>query len=223
MTSPTGPAVTQARKRLSGYSPRVDDTEFQARTARTKANMAKGLTPLGNPGRSKPTPKPQPAPRTAAPARSPARSTRTTSSRRRTGRSRYSATSPFRARSRGSYSQMLLLEYLVAAVLILLGVFVGTDHYAKKMSAALLRLTALTGLFFVLALVASGPGSGKFAATFGLLIDVGVLFDSANSGHLQTIASVLKGGGSSDTGATVEPASYETTSTPTISHSILNG
>jgi len=61
------------------------------------------------------------------------------------------------------------------------------------MARALTRLGALTACSFVLALLASGENSGKFAATFGLLIDVAVLFDSSKQGHLKAAAQSFAG------------------------------
>lgn len=130
---------------------------------------------------------------------------------------------PYRAITRAvpnypkSYTQTLVVEYLAAAVLIMVGVVVGTDSYVKKMSHALVRLTALTGVFFVLALMATGEKSGKFAASFGLLIDIAVLFDQAHNGNLKGIKDSLKSaGGDSESGGgggappRAEVAAYDT-------------
>jgi len=118
-----------------------------------------------------------------------------------------------------AYSGTLLAEYLATAAIISLGVMVGQESYTVKMARALTRLGALTAVFFVLALLASGENSGKFAATFGLLIDVAVLFDSSKQGHLKAAAQSFAGlntpespddtGGGGGGGGTAHVASFD--------------
>lgn len=133
-------------------------------------------------------------------------------------------------RRAGSYSGILLAEYLTAAILICFGAFTGDKSYSEKMAAILLRLSALTGVFFVLSLVASGQNSGRFAAAFGGLIDVAVLFDASKSGVIKTVGDSLKagspnaGGGSGGGGGSqprAEATSYELPSDEQNQHTIL--
>jgi hypothetical protein len=60
------------------------------------------------------------------------------------------------------------------------------------MSELLLRLTALTMVFFVLFLLAGTKG-GKAAVWFGLLVDFGILFTAATENVLADTASVISG------------------------------
>jgi ABC-type multidrug transport system permease subunit len=58
------------------------------------------------------------------------------------------------------------------------------------MSELLLRITALTTVFFVLFLLA-GSKAGKAAVWFGLLVDLGIVYTAANQNVLQNMASLL--------------------------------
>lgn len=127
------------------------------------------------------------------------------------------------------YSGVLFAEYLAGALLIMLGIFVGDDSYSTKMGRALLRLSALTAVFFVLALVASGENSGKFAAAFGGLIDVAILFDATKSGTIKNVGSVFSGnsatagGGGTGGGGGDRAISYELPADEQDQHTILAG
>jgi hypothetical protein len=88
----------------------------------------------------------------------------------------------------------LLAEYLGGTLIIVLGTFTqgGSKGYGTVMSQLLLRMTALTTVFFVLFLM-SGTKGGKAAVWFGLLIDLGILFTAATEGATAQIADVLTG------------------------------
>lgn len=95
----------------------------------------------------------------------------------------------------------LLAEYIGGVVIICLGTLTRgpSQGYTNVMSELMLRLTALTTVFFILFLLA-GSKAGKSAVWFGLLIDLGILFTAATENVLSDTASLISntsvGGGS---------------------------
>jgi hypothetical protein len=57
----------------------------------------------------------------------------------------------------------------------------------------MVRLTALTAVFFVLLLIAGSPNSGKAAAWFGALVDLGIVFTATRESMFSTLADVVQG------------------------------
>lgn len=71
------------------------------------------------------------------------------------------------------------------------------------MSKVLIRLTALTSLFFVLFLMSGSKRGGQFAIWFGLLVDLGIVFTAARGQAFTTLADEISGKG---TGITLDAA-----------------
>lgn len=86
----------------------------------------------------------------------------------------------------------LLAEYIGGVVLICLGTLTQgpSKGYTTVMSELLLRLTALTTVFFILFLLA-GSKAGKAAVWFGLLVDLGIVFTAVNANVLSDTATLL--------------------------------
>lgn len=86
----------------------------------------------------------------------------------------------------------LLAEYIGGVIIICLGTLTQgpSKGYANAMSELLLRLTALTTVFFVLFLLA-GTKAGKAAVWFGLLIDLGIVFTAAQHNVLSDTATLI--------------------------------
>lgn len=95
---------------------------------------------------------------------------------------------PGPAADTGAYHRWVIAEFAIAVVVIgaspLLrpGGPIGKGNAGKveegSLAGPLIRLTAVCILFFVLALMANGPRSGKIAAAFGALVDLGIIFNS---------------------------------------------
>jgi hypothetical protein len=60
------------------------------------------------------------------------------------------------------------------------------------MSELIVRLTALTAIFFVLFLLA-GTKAGKAAMWFGLLVDLGIVFTATTQNVFADLASAVQG------------------------------
>lgn len=88
----------------------------------------------------------------------------------------------------------LLAEYIGGVVIIFLGTLIlgGSKGYVQAMGQLMLRLTALTTVFFVLFLM-SGTKGGKAAVWFGLLVDLGILFTAASQGATTQLIAVIQG------------------------------
>lgn len=117
---------------------------------------------------------------------------------RRKGRSWDEA---FKAMTGKTNGAPLLAEYIGGVVIICLGTLTRgpSQGYTNVMSELMLRLTALTTVFFILFLLA-GSKAGKSAVWFGLLVDLGILFTAATENVLSDTASLISntsvGGGS---------------------------
>lgn len=79
-----------------------------------------------------------------------------------------------------SYHRIVLGEFVVCVVLVFTGSIVTpkVKDGAFVFVHVLVQLTALCGLFFVLALLGGGEKTGKVAAAFGGLVTLGVLLNS---------------------------------------------
>ena len=83
-----------------------------------------------------------------------------------------------------TYHRAVLAEFLGAAVLAVLGGVLSPRKRADGVVTwvhIIVQLTAICGVFFVLALLSASPKLGKIAAAFGLLVLLGVLMNSADS------------------------------------------
>lgn len=88
----------------------------------------------------------------------------------------------------------LIGEWFLGVVLICIAVPTqsANNGYAKTITAIMYRLTALTAVFFVLALMANTKGS-KTAVYAGALIDLGIAFNAMQSGTLRGAANMITG------------------------------
>ena len=105
----------------------------------------------------------------------------------------------------GPASGALFAEYFAGALIITLDLFTksATQGYLGTMSKIMMRLTALTAVFFVLFLMTGSKRGGQAAIWFGLLVDLGVIFTAARGQTFTTVASEISGKG---TGATLDAA-----------------
>lgn len=117
---------------------------------------------------------------------------------------------------------VLLTEYLAAVAIIVYATIVKgpKQGYQVVMSELVIRLTALTMIFFVLFLMA-GTKLGKAAGWFGLLVDLGVLFTATQDGAIKQLASVVQGQPLKDeTGKPLDTALLESETEPTSAVSV---
>jgi len=68
-----------------------------------------------------------------------------------------------------------------------------TKGYTATMSEIMIRLTALTMVFFILFLMAGSPNAGKFAAWLGALVDLGILFTAYRESFFSTLTDIVQG------------------------------
>jgi hypothetical protein len=86
-----------------------------------------------------------------------------------------------------TYHRWILAEYAVCIVVVASHPFlapkkdVETSAVTKSLAMPVIRLTALSMVFFVLALLANGPRTGKVAAAFGGLVTLGVIMNATES------------------------------------------
>lgn len=94
-------------------------------------------------------------------------------------------------------SGALFAEYFAAALVITFDLFVKspTEGYLSTMSKVMMRLTALTAVFFVLFLMTGSKRGGQVAVWFGLLVDLGVIFTAARRQSFTDIADMISGKG----------------------------
>lgn len=99
----------------------------------------------------------------------------------------------------------LVAEWLVAVAMIVFGVpgQAANAGYHRAMKAVMFRLSALTAVFFVLALMSNGKGA-KAASYFGLLIDLGIAFNAVTTGTFASMNNIF--GGKSDLSSGVQLA-----------------
>jgi hypothetical protein len=83
-----------------------------------------------------------------------------------------------------TYHRWVLAEFIGALVLAVLGGVLSPRKRADGTPTwvhLIVQLTAICGVFFVLALLSAGARLGKIAAAFGGLVLLGVLFNSADA------------------------------------------
>jgi hypothetical protein len=97
----------------------------------------------------------------------------------------------------GNHSPVLLAEFILGMLIIVVKTITDTAKasYQEAMATAMLQASALTGVFFILFLLASGKRAGKGAAWFGALVDLGVLFTAVNAGALTDFTQLVQGKG----------------------------
>ncbi len=102
----------------------------------------------------------------------------------------------------------LIVEWLIAMLLIFWSVLSGQKGYLEGMQNALWRMTALSGVFFVLALTMRGKNTARVAVAFGLLIDLAMLLQTAKDNELKMLADIFaqKGTGGSSGGTVTATA-----------------
>lgn len=85
-----------------------------------------------------------------------------------------------------TYHRWVIAEFLVCVVLVAAHPFLkpggsvgkGKDGTVTTLAAPLVRLTAISIIYFLLALLANSERAGKIAAAFGALVVLGVAFNS---------------------------------------------
>jgi hypothetical protein len=84
------------------------------------------------------------------------------------------------------------------------------------MSTIMIRLTALTALFFSLTLIGTVQRAAKFAIWFGFIVDLGILYHATTSGSTKAIANIFSGKPilSSGTGGVTLAADFTSKDTP---------
>lgn len=112
----------------------------------------------------------------------------------------------------GPHTSAIFAEYIAAVVIITLGIFVkgGAQGYSQVMSNVMMRLTALTAVFFVLFLLAGSKRGGQAAVWFGLLIDLAAILTAARSQTFSTTADIIAGKGTGVETATLTASTTET-------------
>lgn len=131
--------------------------------------------------------------------------------RRSTGKKRQSSLSLPRSDKRRSSplrkvankTPVLVGEYIACVLIIGSELITQTarNGYQKTIASVMLRLTALTGVFFVLFMFATGGGrSSEFAAWFGLLIVIATILDASNKGTIMDMGDLLTGTALTDQG-----------------------
>lgn len=102
-----------------------------------------------------------------------------------------------RTSSAGNHAPVILAEYILAMLIIVIKTITDTakTNYQSAMALAMLQASALTGVFFVLFLLASGKRASKVSAWFGALVDLGVLFTAVNAGAITDFTSLVQGHG----------------------------
>jgi hypothetical protein len=97
----------------------------------------------------------------------------------------------------GAQSGALLAEYLGGAVIISLELFTqgASRGYVSSMARVMIRLTALTAVFFVLFLMQGSRRGGQFAVWFGLLVDLGIILTAARGQTFSTTSDIVSGKG----------------------------
>ena len=103
-------------------------------------------------------------------------------------------------------SPVLLAEFIGGLVIIAVAMFTrtATEKYQDVMASTMARYTAFTGIFFILFLMGSGgKRASQAAAWFGLIIDLGLLFDATNHKMFEDLSAFINGSGLSKGTVTV--------------------
>jgi hypothetical protein len=96
-----------------------------------------------------------------------------------------------------SATPKLAAEWLVCVLIIIVTQLTKGGDYALNMSEALWRLTATSGLFFVLALASMSKKLSGVTVAFGLLILLVILYKNTN--EIKTVLDVAAGKGTGET------------------------
>lgn len=109
----------------------------------------------------------------------------------------------------------LIAEWLLGVILICVAVPIQAANagYLKTITSIMYRLTALTAVFFVLALMSDTKGA-KTAVYAGLLIDLGIIFNAVQVGTFKGITNIMTG--NSTLIGTAQPASDITKASPIV-------
>ncbi len=116
------------------------------------------------------------------------------------------------------HSPLLLAEFIAGLVIIAVAMFTrtATEKYQDVMASVLARYTAFTGIFFILFLMGSGgKRASQAAAWFGLIIDLGLLFDATNHSMFEDLSAFINGSGLQNvtlTASTDKPQEFFATS-----------
>ncbi len=86
---------------------------------------------------------------------------------------------------RGHYTALVAIEYLACMVMVLLSLgLVGKNNTKTDILltpvVAMVRLTAVSLLFFILAILSTGEQMGRISAAFGGLVTAGVSLNATN-------------------------------------------
>jgi hypothetical protein len=108
-----------------------------------------------------------------------------------------------------SKTTTLMAEWVLAIILIIWSVFDGAKGYMDAMHDALWRLMAVSGVFFVMALLMRGKNTGKVAVAFGAIIDLALLLNLGKNGVFSSLSGVLSGKGTGGTMLTAADLSTE--------------
>lgn len=189
--APGSKARTRGRERTAPFDP-PPEPRAPVRSPRART----GGNPATVPRISKVTPSPSArAPRTKARARG----TRPSSPLRgfRSGQRELRSVSPAAPR--------LAAEYLACVIIISAQAMTEPGDYASRISAAMWRITAVTVLFFVLALASMSERASKVSVAFGLLVVLGTLYHAGkNMGS--TLSQISGQGRTDDSGQPVDKA-----------------
>lgn len=101
---------------------------------------------------------------------------------------------------RGDYTKVVAAEYAAAVVLLGAAPLVPNDKNSGIVRAVepLARITALSVVFFVLALLSAGKTAGRIAGAFGGLVLLGVVFNARD--FITSVAGALSGGSAAEAG-----------------------
>lgn len=105
-----------------------------------------------------------------------------------------------RTSSAVNHGPVLIAEFVLGLVIIIITTITSSakSTYQEAMATAMLQSTALTGVFFILFLVASGKRASQAAAWFGAIVDLGILFNAVNQGAINQFGSLVAGKGVSN-------------------------
>lgn len=180
MASPLAQAATRAAGTRGGPITRAARTATgkQGAPARTASGKKQGAPAGGAPAGSAPPA----AKRTGAGA--PARRTRATAPQRGKGSIRFAKSYAPLPGTSGGARKAIVAEYALCILLI------GTTPIIMRKPGKdghlyvpndIVRLSAVSLLFFALALISNTPRAAKAAAAFGALVTLGTLYNSAGS------------------------------------------
>jgi hypothetical protein len=129
----------------------------------------------------------------AAKGRSKARKQARSSSTRARSRGSSRGRGPGIGKLSGPASGALFAEYFAGALIISFDLFTETPTkgYVPTISKVMMRLTALTAIFFVLFLMQGSKRGAQLAVWFGLLVDLGVVFTAARKQTFSTMSDII--------------------------------